>query len=123
MKTGAKIAIGVGVAAAVAGVVWYMRGKKNVALPNQTASSFDPTKFGYDPNLVSSLFTQLPGSPVEIYTPSYPTPIKPVYQSPVYTPAPQPVYADLPEMQSTMIKRGFVEENLAGLRGISYLLR
>jgi hypothetical protein len=70
MKT-KTILIGAGIAAAVVGVVWYVRGKKGEAAskdfvdyvqtgkPNssfpatsnpQPATPFDPSKFGYDPN-------------------------------------------------------------------------
>jgi hypothetical protein len=84
MKTGAKIAIGVGVVAVAAAMIYKMRNGKKIMLPLMPTGNQQPATF-----LPST--TALP-APVEspVYSKPLPTPIvnrpidRPIYDLPIY---------------------------------------
>jgi hypothetical protein len=113
MKTGAKIAIGVGVVAVAAAMIYKMRNGKKVMLPVMPTGNQQPA-------------TALPSpkkSPV--VNPIEPTPIvnrpidRPIYDAPVYTPIfNRPIY-DAPIYDQEYRGRG---RNIE-MAGLSHLLR
>lgn len=113
MKTAAKIAIGVGVAAVAAAIIYKIRkGKANSFMQvNKTTGEITPIYNTENQQAETALPNQQQAPALPVQIPG----------SPILTTA--PVYAPVDYSRATMIKRNFVEENLQGLKGLSYLLR
>jgi hypothetical protein len=141
MQTKTKVLIGVGVAA-MAGVVWFMRKKTG---NQQPATNFSNQQAKTSLLNQQLLPVQIPGSPIVISEqtkrdiqnafnpPIVNSPIdQPIYNTPVYTPiVNRPIY-DAPIYDQEYrrggrgrigVDEGYRDEAIAGLRGLSYLLR
>jgi hypothetical protein len=148
MKTGAKIAIGVGVVAVAAAMVYKMRNGKKVMLPvmptgnQQPASALpspkkSPVVNPIEPKPIVNRPIDRPIYDAPVYTPIVNRPIdRPIYDAPVYTPivnrpVDRPIY-DAPIYDQEYrrggrgrigVDEGYRDEAIAGLKGLSYLLR